>query len=304
MSVQADERLRRWRLVLGGGDADGTGISLGGEAGRDRRGARRRLRRRAAETATSRARRGGLGASAPTVARWLGDIRTLLPDAGRARHAAGRDGAARTSTGCCSSPRCSRPVEPDVHLVGTLLALNSRHPGEDASDGAARRAQGRRTTSSAGSPQETRQAITGALDRAARTQPPAPARRRRLEHDDPAQPAPLPARLPHDHRGDARRLRPPPARVAADVILAVDQSGSMAELGRLLERLRRRARLAPHAADAARRLRHRRRRPHREARRSGRRAVRHPARRRHRHQPGARLLPDASSAARTTRSCC
>ena len=33
---QADERLRRWRLVLGGADAsgaaaDGTGISLGGE---------------------------------------------------------------------------------------------------------------------------------------------------------------------------------------------------------------------------------------------------------------------------------
>jgi len=30
------ERLRRWRLVLGGGDADGTGEALAGEdAGRD-----------------------------------------------------------------------------------------------------------------------------------------------------------------------------------------------------------------------------------------------------------------------------
>jgi hypothetical protein len=77
----ADERLRRWRLVLGGADAsgapaDGTGISLSGEqAAID-----------AALAAVYDARpsrpgdrRGGLGASAPSVSRWLGDIRTYFP---------------------------------------------------------------------------------------------------------------------------------------------------------------------------------------------------------------------------------
>ena len=27
----SDERLRRWRLALGGGDADGTGLALAGD---------------------------------------------------------------------------------------------------------------------------------------------------------------------------------------------------------------------------------------------------------------------------------
>src|SRR5438105_161262 len=65
-----DERLRRWRLILGGEDADGTGISL-----------------RGADLAMDRAlgalydsdRKGSLGSSAPNVARWLGDIRTYFP---------------------------------------------------------------------------------------------------------------------------------------------------------------------------------------------------------------------------------
>jgi hypothetical protein len=77
----SDERLRRWRLVLGGADAsgtsaDGTGVSLGGD--------------QAAIDAALAAlydarpsgpgdRRGGLGASAPSVSRWLGDIRTYFP---------------------------------------------------------------------------------------------------------------------------------------------------------------------------------------------------------------------------------
>jgi len=28
--ISNDERLRRWRLILGGGAADGTGVGLGG----------------------------------------------------------------------------------------------------------------------------------------------------------------------------------------------------------------------------------------------------------------------------------
>ena len=73
------ERLRRWRLVLGGGD-DGTGTSLAGADVRvdaalgavyDSAGEERRSQR------SSRA--GGLARSTPAVTRWLGDIRRYFP---------------------------------------------------------------------------------------------------------------------------------------------------------------------------------------------------------------------------------
>ena len=92
--------------------------------------------------------------------------------------------------------------------------------------------------------------------------------------------------------------------VERDIILCIDQSGSMAEsvvyssvFGAVLASLR-------SVADQPGRLRHRGRRPHRRARRPGRRALRRAARRRHRHQPGARLLPGPHRAARPTRSSC
>ena len=82
LRVSEAERLRRWRLVLGGGEADGTGSELAGDDVRidaamaavyDVDGAeRRQLGRRSG-------RAGGLGRSAPRVARWLGDIRTYFP---------------------------------------------------------------------------------------------------------------------------------------------------------------------------------------------------------------------------------
>src|SRR5436309_2383849 len=79
-----DERLRRWRLILGGDEADGTGCTLGGRdiaidkalaalyRGGDGEG-------EGAAKSRSADRRGGLGASAPSVARWLGDIRSFFP---------------------------------------------------------------------------------------------------------------------------------------------------------------------------------------------------------------------------------
>ena len=80
--VSEAERLRRWRLVLGGGDADGTGAPLSGDDVRidaamaavyDHDGAQQRRNGRGSGKA------GGLGRSAPRVARWLGDIRTYFP---------------------------------------------------------------------------------------------------------------------------------------------------------------------------------------------------------------------------------
>ena len=60
----AQERLRRWRLVLGGDPADGTGCALSGrDAAMD--GALAALYGKGDEPRTGRDRSAGLGASAP-----------------------------------------------------------------------------------------------------------------------------------------------------------------------------------------------------------------------------------------------
>lgn len=95
-----DERLRRWRLVLGGA-AEGT--LEGADARMD-----------AALTALydGQERRGaGLGASAPRVARWLGDIREYFP-AGVVQ-VMQKDAIERLDlTRLLLEPRCWRPSSP------------------------------------------------------------------------------------------------------------------------------------------------------------------------------------------------
>ena len=62
------ERLRRWRLILGGDDAEGTGCGLSGnDLAMDK----------ALAALYDTERKGGLGPSNPNVARWLGDIRSF-----------------------------------------------------------------------------------------------------------------------------------------------------------------------------------------------------------------------------------
>ena len=104
-------------------------------------------------------------------------------------------------------------------------------------------------------------------------------------------------RAPHGHRREARSATARRRSSLRDVILCVDQSGSMATsvvYASIFAAVLASLRALSHAAG---RLRHRGRRPHRAARRSGRGPVRHAARRRHRHQPRRRLLPAAHHAA-------
>src|SRR6476661_263034 len=113
-----DERLRRWRLILGGGAADGTGAGLGGDD----------LKIDGALQALYDSERaGGLGSSQPNIARWLGDIRTYFPSS--VVQVLQRDALERLNLRqMLLQPELLEAVEPNVHLVANLLALKSLMP--------------------------------------------------------------------------------------------------------------------------------------------------------------------------------
>ncbi len=226
--MEADERMRRWRLVLGG-DADGTGVALSGEAAK----MDAALEALYGSAGSGRARPGrsggrsaGLGASAPRVARWLGDIRAYFPST--VVQVMQKDAIERLDlTRLLLEPEMLEAVEPDVHLVGTILSLNRVMP-ERARESA--RAVVRKVVRELERrlAERTRSAVGGALDRSARTQRP-----RRLADVDWNRT--ISANLRHylpEHRtvvperliGYARRRR----EVRRDIVLCVDQSGSMA----------------------------------------------------------------------------
>ncbi|NIK54756.1 VWA domain-containing protein [Kribbella shirazensis] len=220
----SEERLRRWRLVLGGEAEDETGTTLSG-ADRSVDAALAALYD-AAEGESGTQRSAGLGSSAPRVARWLGDIRQYFPST--VVQVMQRDAVERLGiTRMLMEPELLGAVEPDVHLVSTLLALNEVMPEETKQT--AREVVGRVVAElEARLAERTRAAVTGALDRAGRTARPRHADidwdrtiRANLKHFSPALGTIVPDRLV----GYARRNH----SVQRDIVLAIDQSGSMAE---------------------------------------------------------------------------
>ncbi len=71
--------------------------------------------------------RGGLGASAPSVTRWLGDIRSYFPN--RVVRVMQTDAIERLGVrSLLTEPEVLETLEPDVHLVATLAQLSSVIP--------------------------------------------------------------------------------------------------------------------------------------------------------------------------------
>src|ERR1019366_8251124 len=173
MSAGQEERMRRWRLVLGGAD-DGTGTALGGVDARVDAALSALYDSDEADggggTRAGGRRGSGLGASAPRVARWLGDIRTFFPVS--VVQVMQKDAIERLGlTRLLLEPEMLDAVEPDVHLVGTLLSLSRVIP-EQARESA--RAVVRAVTRDLERrlAQRTRSAVDGALNRASRTSRP------------------------------------------------------------------------------------------------------------------------------------
>ena len=211
-----DERLRRWRLVLGGEDADGTGSQLSGADIR---------RDEALSQLYDTDRRGGLAASSPRVARWLGDIRTYFPSS--VVQVLQHDAMDRLGLRqLLLEPEMMATVQPDVALVGTLLGLGRAIPehSRETARAVVRQVVRELEQRLAGA---TRQAVTGALDRAARTRRPRPADidwnrtiAANLVRYQPEHRTVIPERLV----GRGRRSQ----HVQVEVVLCIDQSGSMA----------------------------------------------------------------------------
>jgi Mg-chelatase subunit ChlD len=170
-------------------------------------------------------RRGGLAASSPRVARWLGDIRSCFPTSVvqvMQRDAMDRLGLRQLLL----EPELLATVQPDVALVGTLIGLGRAIPEQSRETA---RAVVRRVVDDLEQrlAAPTRQALTGALDRVARARRPRPSDidwlrtiAANLAHYQPEHRTVIPERLV----GHGRRS----PQVQREVILCIDQSGSMA----------------------------------------------------------------------------
>jgi Mg-chelatase subunit ChlD len=220
--VSEQERLRRWRLLLG--SAAGQVCGLGEDD----------QRRDSALTALygggeseGGPRGANLGSSAPVLHRWLGDVRNYFPTS--VVQVMQRDAVERLGLNkLLLEPELLSTVEPDVHLVGTLVSLSRAIPARTRETA---RAVVRKVVEEIERRLADRMhaAVHGAIDRARRT--------RRPRMSDVDWNATIKANLRHyqpDQRtlvvsgliGRQRRSRNASLR---DVVLLVDQSGSMAE---------------------------------------------------------------------------
>ena len=216
--ISQQERWRRWQLAVGVEDEQNE------LSDRDRR-------LNAALSALydngTEKRRGGLGASSPRVAKWLGDIREFFPTP--IVQIVQKDAFERLNLKALMlEPEFLSTLEADVHLVADLIALRAAIPGKTLEtarqvvrkvvDDLMRRLE-----------HNTRETLRGALNRSQRT--------RRPRHADIDWPRTIGANLRHyqpQHRtvvpetlvGHSRHTK---TRAELDhVILCVDQSGSMA----------------------------------------------------------------------------
>jgi Mg-chelatase subunit ChlD len=211
----SEEQLRRWRLILGANEADGTGFELNHfDLQMDR----------ALEALYDAERGGGLGGSSPKIARWLGDIRSYFPNSVvriMQQDALDRLGLKQLLL----EPEMLEAVEADVHLVATLLSLSRVMPNKtkETARMVVRKVVDELERKLAN---PLRQAVTGSLNRSVLN--------RRPRHNEINWERTIRANLKHyqpDYRtiilekriGFGRRTT-----ALRDIVLCVDQSGSMA----------------------------------------------------------------------------
>jgi hypothetical protein len=222
-----EERERRWRLILGGHDADGIGYNLSaqdqkldqclsalyGQGSQD-----------GGLGSPSKTRRGGSSASKPKVSRWLGDIREYFPSS--VVKVMQRDAIERLGLeSLLLEKEVLENIEIDIHLVAQLISLKdvipsrtketARHVVEKVVEEIKRRLE-----------VPLREAVSGSLNRAIHN--PRPRHHEinwhrtilaNLKHYQPA----YQTIIPEKRIGYGKKRA-----CLKDIILCVDQSGSMA----------------------------------------------------------------------------
>ena len=216
--ISQKERWRRWQLALGVDDEQNE------LSERDRR---LNAALSALYDSGTEKRRGGLGASSPRVAKWLGDIREFFPTP--VVQIVQKDAFERLNLKALMvEPEFLSTLEADVHLVADLIALRAAIPGKtlETARQVVRKVVDDLMRRLAYNMRET---LRGALNRSQRT--------RRPRHSDIDWPRTIGANLRHyqpQYRtvvperlvGHTRHTK---TRAELDnVILCVDQSGSMA----------------------------------------------------------------------------
>lgn len=208
-------KLEKWRLILGrSSDPQATYALDEQQQGMDK----------VLEALYDSDRKGGLGSSAPNINRWLGDIRRFFPVS--VVQVMQKDALQRLKLErMLLEPELLEAVEPDVHLVATLLSLSKVLPSK--TEATAREVVGKVVKAlEARLRQPFQAALKGAINRASRNLRPRwtdvdwhKTIRANLRTYQPSLGTIIPERLVGYGRKN-RQLR--------DVILLVDQSGSMA----------------------------------------------------------------------------
>jgi Mg-chelatase subunit ChlD len=222
-----DKNLEKWRLMLGGGDADGTGLQLGQELS-EMDSALSALyefeRKKSFDYGESKGK-GGLGGSNPGIARWLGDIRKYFPVS--VVNVMQNDALKQPELQkkMIFEPEILEKAEADVHLVATLMELGKLIPAKTKET--ARRVVKKVVDDLfARLEQKTISTLNGALDKSSRNRHPKYREinwdatiRKNLKHYLPE----YKTIIPEEKIGYGRKSR----KSLKDIVLCIDQSGSM-----------------------------------------------------------------------------
>jgi hypothetical protein len=214
--VDDSERIKRWRLILGGA-ASSCNVDLSADEQRIEQSL-------AALYGGDGDRKGNLDRSAPKIARWLGDIRNYFPSS--VVRVMQQDALNRLNLQqMLLEPEMLQAVEADVHLVANLLSLSSVMPAKTKET--ARLVVGKVVEELLRKLQNPmQQAVSGSLNRSTRN--------RRPRHTEIDWNRTIRANLRH-YQSTYRTIIPE-TRIGygrrrsalKNIILCVDQSGSMA----------------------------------------------------------------------------
>lgn len=212
----ADERLQKWRLILGKQADQENEVDLS----QMMQGMDQVLE----DLYESGDKKGGLGSSSPKINRWLGDIRKYFPSS--IVQIMQKDAFERLDLEeMLLEPELLESIEPDVNLVGTLLSLNKVMPSK-TKETARKVIQKVVTELEKRLTNPMQVAIKGALSRSVRN--------RRPKHNEIDWNRTIRANLKH-YQQEYKSIIPQnligygrKGKALREVILLVDQSGSMA----------------------------------------------------------------------------